>query len=51
MPIVDNNGQEHDFSFETFYNRYEALTLAVHIKARNRVGYRFGVGGSAEFLG
>lgn len=33
IPVIDDNGQAHDFSFETFYNRYEALTLAVHLRA------------------
>lgn len=28
--LTDDNGDEHLFYFETFYNRYEALTLGVH---------------------
>lgn len=28
--LVDDNGDEHVFEFETFFNRYEALTLAVY---------------------
>jgi len=28
MPIVDDNGDRHEFIFETFFNHYEALTIA-----------------------
>jgi hypothetical protein len=30
--LADDNGQEHDFSFESFSNRYEALTLAMWLQ-------------------
>jgi hypothetical protein len=29
MPILDDNGDRHTFHFETFYNGYEGLTIAV----------------------
>jgi hypothetical protein len=34
IPIVDDNDQAHVFSFETFFNRHEALTLAVYLRPR-----------------
>lgn len=30
IPIVDDNGDAHIFLFDTFFNRYDALTLAVY---------------------
>ncbi len=33
--LNDINGTPHVFWFETFFNRYEALTLAYHIKGKN----------------
>ena len=30
--LRDVNGTPHVFWFETFFNRYEALTLAYHVK-------------------
>ena len=30
--LADDNGDEHRFFFETFFNRYDALTLGVHMK-------------------
>lgn len=33
--LLDVNGKEHVFWFETFFNRYEALTLAYHLKQQN----------------
>lgn len=30
LPLVDDNGDVHVFLFETFFNRYDALTLAVY---------------------
>lgn len=36
MPVVDDNGQEHIFSFETFYNTHDALTLVEHVRVRER---------------
>ncbi len=29
--LADDNGDQHRFSFETFYNRYDSLTLGVHM--------------------
>lgn len=29
--LMDDNGAQHRFAFETFYNGYDALTLGVHI--------------------
>ncbi|AYF88163.1 ImmA/IrrE family metallo-endopeptidase [Pseudomonas sp. DY-1] len=29
--LEDDNGQKHIFRFETFYNRYDCLTLGVHL--------------------
>ncbi len=37
IPIVDDNGQAHIFLFETFFNRYEALTLGSYIRVKQRV--------------
>ena len=34
IPLRDVNGAEHIFYFETFFNRFEALTLAVHLRPR-----------------
>lgn len=31
LVLTDDNGEEHRFCFETFYNRYDALTLGVYI--------------------
>jgi hypothetical protein len=36
MPILDDNEEEHIFLFETFYNQYDALTLAVYQRPRQR---------------
>lgn len=36
LVLTDDNGDEHVFDFETFYNRHEALTLGVHQAARPR---------------
>lgn len=33
FPLTDANGDAHLFSFETFFNRYDALTLAVYLRA------------------
>ena len=33
--LVDNNRERHVFTFETFFNRHEALTLGVWLKAHN----------------
>lgn len=30
--LCDNNGELHAFGFETFFNRYDALTIGVYIK-------------------
>ncbi|HTI73067.1 MAG TPA: DUF955 domain-containing protein, partial [Candidatus Limnocylindria bacterium] len=35
--LQDMYGNAHVFWFETFYNRYEALTLATYIKQHNLV--------------
>lgn len=32
--LKDVNGTPHVFWFETFFNRYEALTLAYHVKEK-----------------
>lgn len=34
VAVQDDNGGEHEFIFESFYNGYEALTLARYSKAR-----------------
>jgi len=31
LVLMDDNGEEHQFYFETFFNRYDALTLGVYI--------------------
>jgi hypothetical protein len=30
LTLLDDNGDEHVFRFETFFNRYDALTLGVY---------------------
>jgi hypothetical protein len=35
--LRDMNGMPHVFWFETFFNRYEALTLAFHVREHNLV--------------
>ena len=35
--LTDDYGQPHVFHFETFFNRYEALTLGVYKNARQRI--------------
>jgi hypothetical protein len=35
--LCDVNGTSHVFWFETFYNRYEALTLAYHVRKHSLV--------------
>jgi|ERR1043165_936068 hypothetical protein len=35
--LTDVNGTAHVFWFETFFNRYEALTLAYHIRAHRLI--------------
>ena len=30
--LTDDNGDQHRFYFETFFNRYDALTLGVYLK-------------------
>lgn len=35
--LRDDNGDEHDFVFETFYNGHEALSLATYRKARTAI--------------
>lgn len=37
IPIVDDLEGQHLFSFETFYNRHDALTLAVQLRLRETV--------------
>lgn len=37
IPIIDDNDEAHVFSFETFFNRHEALTLAVYLRPRASV--------------
>ncbi len=32
--LIDDNGEDHRFAFETFYNGYDALTLGVHLNAQ-----------------
>lgn len=34
--LADRNGERHLFAFETFFNRYEALTLGVWSRAQGR---------------
>ena len=33
--LPDDNGDHHVFHFETFFNRYDALTLGVHLRPRS----------------
>ncbi|WP_316979522.1 ImmA/IrrE family metallo-endopeptidase [Shumkonia mesophila] len=35
--LTDDNGDQHRFIFETFYNRYDALTLGVYLRPEMRV--------------
>ena len=35
--LEDDNGEEHVFSFETFFNTYQALTLGLHKSRRPTV--------------
>ena len=35
--LEDDNGESHVFQFETFFNRYEALTLAYHVRKHRLV--------------
>ncbi len=35
IALIDVNSIQHVFRFETFYNRYEALTLAVYLRPRS----------------
>jgi hypothetical protein len=35
IPIIDDADDPHIFSFETFFNRHDALTLAVHLRPRH----------------
>jgi hypothetical protein len=35
--LIDRNGLEHIFAFETFYNRYQALTLGIYLKTHTTV--------------
>lgn len=35
--LMDDNGSEHVFSFETFFNGYDALTLGTHMHAKKTV--------------
>jgi hypothetical protein len=37
LVLSDDNGQQHIFHFETFFNRYEALTLGIYRNARARI--------------
>jgi len=32
--LRDDNGAQHIFKFETFFNRYDALTLGMHVKPK-----------------
>lgn len=34
--LTDDNGDQHRFRFETFFNRYDALTLGVYIRPEMR---------------
>jgi hypothetical protein len=31
LVLADDNGHEHRFYFETFFNKYDALTLGVYV--------------------
>lgn len=35
--LADDNGDEHRFYFETFFNRYDALTLGVYLRPELRI--------------
>ncbi len=35
--LTDDNGDQHRFYFETFFNRYDALTLGIYLKPEVRV--------------
>lgn len=35
--LTDDNGDQHRFYFETFFNRYDALTLGIYLKPELRV--------------
>lgn len=35
--LTDDNGDQHRFYFETFFNRYDALTLGIYLKPEARV--------------
>ncbi len=37
MILTDDNGDQHRFYFETFFNRYDALTLGVYLKPEVRI--------------
>ncbi|MDI1227627.1 MAG: ImmA/IrrE family metallo-endopeptidase [bacterium] len=37
LTLKDDNGDEHIFYFETFYNRYDALTIGIYIKPVKRL--------------
>jgi len=37
LVLRDDNGDRHRFNFETFYNRYDALTLGVYVRPEMRV--------------
>jgi len=34
--LTDDNGDQHRFAFETFFNRYDALTLGVYLRSEIR---------------
>jgi hypothetical protein len=34
LPLADDNGVQHVFHFETFFNHYDALTLGIYRHAR-----------------
>ena len=36
LVLTDNNGGRHCFFFETFFNRYDALTLGTHLRPQVR---------------
>ena len=35
--LTDDNGDQHRFYFETFFNRYDALTLGIYLKPEARI--------------
>ena len=37
MILTDDNGDQHRFYFETFFNRYDALTLGVYLRPEVRI--------------